>query len=173
MIITEILGNVATTPLHGRQRDPLPLEWFEPTKRILRKHSAGGRDVAIRLVREGQRLHEGDIVWQDEHTAVVVDILPAEAIVVAPTSLLQMGTICYEIGNKHLPLFIQDDQVLVPYEAPLFRLLTAAGYQPQRETRKLLHMLKANVEPHGHGGGSAAGGGESLFTKILNLTTKP
>ena len=172
MIITEVVGNEATMPLNGRQRDPLPLEWFEPTKRILRKHSAGGREVAIKLVREGQRLHEGDIVWQDEHTAVVVDILPAEAIVVAPTSLLQMGTICYEIGNKHLPIFIQDDRVLVPYEAPLFRLLEATGYQPQRQTCKLLNMLKANVGPHGHGGGSSSGG-ESLFAKILNLTTKP
>lgn len=171
MIITEVLGNVAITPLNGRQRDPLHLEWFEPTKRILRKHSAGGREMAIKLVREGQRLHEGDIVWQDEHTAVVVDILPSEAIVVTPTSLLQMGTICYEIGNKHLPMFIQDDQVLVPYEAPLFRLLEATGYQPLRQTCKLLNMLKANVEPHGHGGGSSSGG-ESLFTKILNLTTK-
>lgn len=170
MILTEVLGNTADTDLGGRQPDPLYLEWFEPTRRVLRKHTAAGREVAIRLVREGQRLHDGDIVWQDAHTAVIIEILPTEAIVIAPESLRHMGTICYEIGNKHLPLFIQDDQILVPYDAPLFRLLEAAGYRPRRQTRRLLQMLKANVEPHAHG--SAGGGGESLFTKILNLTTK-
>ena len=170
MIITEILGNTADTDLVGRRVDLLYLEWFEPTKRILRKHTAGGREVAVKLLREGQRLHDGDILWQDEQTAIVVEILPTEAIVVAPESMLQMGTICYEIGNKHMPMFIQDNQVLVPYEAPLFRLLEATGYNPQKQTRKLLHMLKANVEPHSHG--SSSGSGESLFSKILNLTTK-
>ncbi len=170
MIITEILGNLADTPLNGRQLDPLYLEWFEPTKRILRKHTHGGREVAVKLLREGQRLHDGDILWQDTQTVVVVEILPTETIVVEPQSMLQMGTICYEIGNKHMPMFIQDDQVLVPYEAPMFRLLEATGYKPQKQTRKLLNMLKANVEPHGHG--SASGTSESLFSKILNLTTK-
>ncbi len=169
MIIKEVLGNIADTPANGRQMDILYLEWFEPTKRILRKQTAAGREVAIKLFREGQQLHEGDILWQDEHSVIVVEILPTETIVVAPISMQQMGTICYEIGNKHLTMFIQDDQVLVPYEAPLFRLLEATGYRPEKQIRKLLNMLKANVEPHAHGNSSS---GESLFTKILNLTTK-
>ena len=169
MIITEILGNIEDNPLAGRQTDSLYLEWFETTKRILRKATARGREIAIKLTKEGQRLQDGDILWQNAATVIIVEILPAEAIVVTPASLRQMGAICYEIGNKHLPLFIQDDQVLVPYEAPLFRLLAAAGYQPQIQTRRLVDMLHANVAPHPH---PAAGPGETLFTKILNLTTK-
>lgn len=170
MLIKEILGNTAETPLAGRQPEYLYLEWFETTKRILRKETAASREVAIKLWQEGQQLQEGDILWQDSETAIVVSILPCEAIVVTPVNLLQMGTICYEIGNKHLPLFIQDNQVLVPYEAPLFRLLEATGYEPQIQQRKLLNMLKANVQPHAHS--SDSGSSQTLFTKILNLTTK-
>ena len=171
MIIKEIMGNTTHYSLSGKRPDYLYLEWFETTKRILRKETAFKREVAVKLIQEGTRLQEGDILWEDEQTAVVVSILPCESIVVSPVNLLQMGTICYEIGNKHLPLFIQDDQVLVPYEAPLFRLLDAAGYQPQKQTLQLLNLLKANVEPHEHGR-TSGGTGETLFTKILNLTTR-
>lgn len=170
MIIKEILGNRQNIPLHHRQTEILYLEWFETTKRILRKETAAGRDIAIKLTQEGQRLQDGDILWQDDQIEIVVEIIPTEAIVVTPATLLQMGTICYEIGNKHLPLFIQDDEVLVPYEAPLFRLLEAGGYQPRREIRQLKNLLKATIEPHAHGGPPSSG--ETLFTKILNLTTK-
>ncbi len=170
MIIKEILGNTATAKLNGRKPDYLYLEWFETTKRILRKETASGQEIAIKLWQEGLRLQDGDILWQNRDTVIVVAVLPCEAIVITPVNLLQMGTICYEIGNKHLPLFIQDNQVLVPYEAPLFRLLTAGGYEPQIQTCKLLNMLKANVQPHAHENNES--GRETLFTKILNLTTK-
>ena len=170
MIIKEILGNRQNIPLHSRETDTLFLEWFETTKRILRKETTAGRDIAIKLTKEGQRLQDGDILWQEADLTIIVEIIPTEAIVVTPATLLQMGTICYEIGNKHLPLFIQDDQVLVPYEAPLFRLLEAGGYQPRREIRQLRNILKANVEPHAHTGPITSG--ETLFTRILNLTTK-
>ncbi|QNF35320.1 urease accessory protein UreE [Adhaeribacter swui] len=170
MIIKEIVGNTASVPINNREIDYLHLEWFETTKRIIRKETANGLELAVKLWQEGIRLQEGDILWLDEQKAIVVSILPCEAIVITPHNLLQMGTICYEIGNKHLPLFIQDDQVLVSYEAPLFRLLAAAGYEPTIQKRKLLNMLKANVQPHEHGREGKSS--ETLFTKILNLTTK-
>ncbi len=170
MIIKEIVGNTASISLVNREIDYLYLEWFETTKRIIRKETASGQEVAVKLWTEGLRLQEGDILWQNEIKAIVVSIIPCQTIVITPQSLLEMGTICYEIGNKHLPLFIQDNQVLVPYEAPLFRLLAAADYQIQIQNRKLLHMLKANVSPHEHAPEKKSG--ETLFTKILNLTAK-
>lgn len=170
MIIKQIVGNTASTPLGNRAIDYLYLEWFETTKRIIRKETSFGQEVAIKLWQEGLRLQEEDILWLDDQKAIVVSILPCDAIVITPLNLLQMGAICYEIGNKHLPLFIQDDQVLVPYEAPLFNLLVASGYKPVVQNRKLLNMLKANVQPHEHGREGKSS--ETLFSKILNLTTK-
>lgn len=165
MIIKQVLGTTATLLLDGLTLDRLELEWFETAKRIQRKTTAGGMEVAIRFLKEGQRLRQHDVLYLDEEKAVVVHIRPCDAIVVSPQSLLQMGTICYEIGNKHLPLFIQDDQVLIPYEEPLFRWLSVNGYEPVKEEKQLVNMLQTNVEPHEHGG-------TSLFTKIMNLTSK-
>lgn len=166
VLVKEIVGNKATTDLDGRTVDLLEMEWFETTRKVQRLKSNGGMEIAIKLLREGQRLRQDDIVYQDDKKAVLVYVKPCEVIVLTPSSMLEMGTICYEIGNKHLPLFIQDNEVLMPYENPMFRWLEASGYAPQKQERQLLNLLKSNVEPHGHGGSDS-----SLFSKIINLAS--
>jgi urease accessory protein len=162
MIIQQIIGNMQTQSIEGLEIDLLEIEWFEATKRIQRRQTNAGMEIAIKFIQEGQRLHQDDILYQDDKKVVVVHIKPCEAIVMTPSSLLEMGTICYEIGNKHLPLFIQNDQIMMPFEMPMFRWLEASGYSPEKQEIQLLHLLKSNVAPHGHGS-------TSLFTKILNI----
>jgi urease accessory protein len=78
--------------------------------------------------------------------------------------MFEMASICYEIGNKHLPLFFENDELLVPFEMPLYKLLTAQGYGVKQEQRKLLQPLKTTVSPHSNSS-------ETLFSKIMKLTT--
>ncbi|MGE8537581.1 urease accessory protein UreE [Chryseobacterium sp. JV274] len=163
MIINQITGNLSENPT-GKTIDYLDLEWFETTKRIQRKKTRQGTDVAIKFLREGQRLREGDILFEDAEKIIAVNVLETEAIVMSPASLLEMGTVCYEIGNKHIPLFIQNDKVLLPFEMPMFRWLEASGFNPEKQSVKLLNLLKSNVEPHGHGSL-----GSTIFTKILKM----
>ncbi len=165
MIIENVIGSREALFTPGMQTDLLELEWFETTRRIQRKTTRDGMPVAIRLLREGQRLRHDDVLYRDEKKLVVVSVKPCEAIVLRPQSMLEMGTVCYEIGNKHMPLFIQDNEVLMPFEAPMFRWLDAAGYKPMKAERQLLNLLKSNVEPHSHGSG-----GPSLFSRIMSLT---
>lgn len=200
MICKEVIGNVATYPIGNKTKDILNLEWHETTKRIMRKKSEGGQEVIIQFLKEGTRLKEGDILYEDNDKVVIVNILPCDVIQVTPRSIYEMGTVCYEIGNKHLPLFIQDDHVFIPYERPLEHLLIAAGYDVSKQKRKLLNMLKANAEPHDHGDGehhhhhgdhshdhdhdhthdhhhhgeshSHEESGRSLFSKIQDLSNK-
>lgn len=166
MLIKEILGNTAQQSLDKLTIDLLEIEWYEATKRIQRKTSNGGTDLSLKFLKEGQRLHEGDILYQDNEKAIVVHIKPCDAIVIKPKTMLQMGTVCYEIGNKHMPLFIQEELVLMPFEMPMFRWLEASGYEPLKEEHQLLNLLKSNVEPHGHSGST------SLFSKIINIASK-
>jgi urease accessory protein len=165
MIIKQIIGNTATISVEGLIKDILELEWFETTRRIQRKTTKGGMEIAFRFLKEGHRLLQNDIVFMNEEKAVVIHIKPCESIVVSPRSLLEMGTICYEIGNKHLPVFIQDNQVLIPFEEPLFRWLGSGNFNPVKEIRQLHNMLQSNVAPHDHGG-------ISLFAKIISLASK-
>jgi urease accessory protein len=165
MLIKEKVGNLASFEVSSRKIDLLPIEWFETNKRILHKRTKGGIEAIIKFLKESPDLKQDDVLFEDDESIIAIDIQPADAIIVQPKSMYQMAALCYEIGNKHLPLFYFNDEILVPYEAPLFRMLTAAGYSPAVEKRKLLHQLKTNVSPHQHAGNT------SLFSKILQLTT--
>ncbi|PSL27048.1 urease accessory protein UreE [Chitinophaga ginsengisoli] len=166
IIIEKIEGNVVNGSAAQRVIDPLLLEWFETGKRLLRRHTQGGQEVALRFMREAPMLQQGDIVWMDDKKAIAIDIIPAAAIVLQPVTMKDMATVCYEIGNKHLPLFLEGNEVLVPYEEPLFRWLEAKGHHPMKEQRRLTNMLRSNIIPHEHGSSG------SLFSKIMQLASK-
>lgn len=162
MLIKEKLQHLSTYETTGRNIDWLVLEWYETNKRILHKRTASGKEVTIKFLQENQNLTQGDVLYEDVETIIAVDIADCDVIVVKPKSMYEMAAVCYEIGNKHLPLFYENEEVLVAYEAPLLRLLKNAGYDVAEGKRKLLHPLKTTVTPHSS---------SSLFSKIMNLTT--
>ena len=166
MLIKEKTGNLASFDTYHRSIDVVLIEWYETSKRILHKRSKSGKEIVIKFMNEAQSLTEGDILWQDETSVIAVEIPPCEAIIIRPNSMYKMASLCYEIGNKHLPLFYDNDEITVPFEAPLFKLLSAAGYEPKKESRKLLNHLKTTVSPH-----ALTESKQSLFSKILQLTT--
>jgi urease accessory protein len=165
MLIQEKIGHIASFPVDGRAIDLLELEWFETGKRILRKRTAAGRELALKFLRESPALTQGDILYAGEKELIIVGILPCASIVFYPSSVFEIASVCYEIGNKHLPLFMEEEALLVPYEAPLFRQLQAQGYDVRKEDRQLLRSLKTTVAAHAHGGGR-----DGLLTKILQIT---
>jgi urease accessory protein len=163
MLVKEKIGNILMFPIHNKQVDVLELEWFETNKRIMHKKTKGGLTIDIRFLRENPNLGDGDILFADDKLVVKVEILECDALVIQPANTFEVASICYEIGNKHLPLFYHNDQLLVAYDAPLFRLLSSVGYKVERSVQKLLNPLKTSVAPHGSSG-------DSLFTKIMKLT---
>jgi urease accessory protein len=165
MMIKEKIGNVSNFPVENKVIDYLLLDWFETGKRILHKKTASGQDVVMKFMGENQQLTQGDILFADKSRLIVVVIKPCDALVIKPRSTFEVASLCYEIGNKHLPLFYQDNNLLVAYDAPLYRLLVSAGYELTREEATLLSPLKTTVSPHGNGGQ------DSLFSKIMKLTS--
>ena len=163
MLIQQKIGHIKDYPNNTKAIDWLKLQWFETNKRIQRKHTESGLEIAIKFLRENPNLTQGDILFEDEKSIIAIDILPCECIVVAPKNMFEMASVCYEIGNKHLPLFFDKEELLVPNEMPLYKLLTAQGYIVKQEQRQLLQPLKTSVAPHGNSN-------DSLFSKIMKLT---
>jgi len=115
--------------------DFLQLEWYDTTKRILRVTADSGREMAIRNLDEEQ-LYHGDILYRDGQDIIVVQIVPCLCIVFQPTSLRDMAIVCFEIGNKHTPIFIdKDNEVIIAFESPLYRFLKRGGFEPRIENR--------------------------------------
>jgi len=163
MLIQAKIGHIDAYELGNRSVDWLQLEWFEAGKRILRRKTQAGKELALKFLAEHAGLTQGDIIYSDEQSIIAIEILPCECIVVKPASMFEMASACYEIGNKHLPLYFEVNCLLVPFEMPLYKLLTAQGYTVSIENRKLLQPLKTTVAPHGQGN-------ESLFTRIMKMT---
>lgn len=164
MLVQKKIGNIVEHINTSKTIDWLIFEWFETNKRILRKRTRSGIEVSLKFLQENPSLTQGDILFEDEQTIIAVEVVACDCLIVAPKNMFEMASVCYEIGNKHLPLFFENDEVLVPFEMPLYKLLTAQGYLVKQEKRKLLHPLKTTVAPHG-------ADRESLFSKIMKLTT--
>ncbi len=162
MLVKEKIGTIGFFAINNRKLDYLVLEWYETNKRILHKKTMGGHDITLKFLNENPQLAEGDVIYEDDFNIVVVEIAACQAIIIRPRTMFEMASACYEIGNKHVPLFYENEELLVPFEPPLFRTLTASGFDAVEEKRKLLHPLKTTVRPHGEG--------VSLFSKIMKFS---
>ena len=135
-IMDTILGDLISLQDEGKIThqtiERVALQWYESERNILRKTTDTGREVAFRLLKEGQRLKHDDVVFISDELAIVIEILPSEVIVLSPKTLPEMARACYEIGNKHSPLFLDGDEVTLPYDKPMFEWLQAAGFEPQK-----------------------------------------
>lgn len=165
MVVTKKIGHINSLQHQHKPVDWLHLEWYETAKRIMHQRTESGRDVVIKFMGESQQLTQGDILFEDLDTIIAVDILACNAIVIFPSTMYEMACVCYEIGNKHLPVFYKDDSVLVPFDMPLFKLLLAQGYKVKQGQRKLVQALKTTVAPHGSGNN-----GETIFSKIMKIS---
>ena len=161
MLIQQKIRNFGNEPAPA-STDWLPLEWYETRKRILHRKTLGGRELSLRFLQENPELTEGDVLFENSELLIAVTVIPCPCMIIRPDDILTAAAVCYEIGNRHLPLFYEDNELLVPYDKPLMQLLLAQGYQVSSADRKLLHPLKTTVTPHGEN--------SSLFSKIMKRT---
>jgi urease accessory protein len=136
LIAREILGNI-DSDRHSLEVDYLQLEWFDTSKKIIRAITVGGREIGFRNL-TSRHLSDGDILYRDEALdfCIVVHILPCSCLVFRATDAKQMAYACFEIGNRHVPIFINEQhEVITAFEKPLFDLLTRRGLMPTMETR--------------------------------------
>ena len=164
MLIQEIKGNIKSFLANHKTIDSVAFEWYETNKRIQRKVTKSGIDISLKFLNNNPAITEGDILFEDEISIIIAEVLPCECLIIAPKNMFEMASIFYEIGNKHVPLFFENDELLVPFEKPLFKLLISLGYSIKQEQRKLVQSLKTTVTAHGNQS-------ETLFSKIMKLTT--
>jgi urease accessory protein len=166
MLIKEKIGNLSSFEDDGRAIDRLPLEWYECTKRILHKKTGNGREVVLKFLKEAHQLQPDDVLYADAECLIVVDVLPCEAIVLTPASMYEMAYACYAIGNKHLPIYYNNDALVLPYDPPILKVLQTAGLKPEVQKKQLTgQLITTGVSTHAHDRGV------SLLSKILKLTT--
>jgi urease accessory protein len=115
-----VLGDCQEARFYGRRVDHLWLSSAEAAKRILRRSTDAGTDVAIDLPR-GSYLSEGAVLADDGERIVVVARAPEPALVVTFSSELDRvalveaaARIGLAFGNQHVPVEIAGDALRIP-----------------------------------------------------------
>ncbi|WP_367329883.1 urease accessory protein UreE [Sphingobacterium multivorum] len=137
LLARDIKGNIWTdgTDQDGVELDFLELEWFDTERRIIRGFTVAGREIGFKNLGT-ESLFDGDILFETKDLRIAVRILPCPCLVVRPKNLLDMARICLEIGNKHIPVFINAaHEIIAAYENPLWETLERAGFTPTKELR--------------------------------------
>lgn len=124
ILIEKKLGNIREPKWNGAVVDYLSLEQWEAPRTRLRKHTAGGIELAISLPRS-VHLHDGDVLHHDSgenrivvakirmKEVMVIDLQDIDAMTVSEIVRLafEMG---HALGNQHWPAVIKKTTIYIP-----------------------------------------------------------
>lgn len=142
MIFVEALLEAAPA---GSLRDPVVLSWEDRARTRQRITTQGGRSLAIKLA-TGTRLLPGAVLFAGEGWHVEVEAAPEDVWVVHASDHRRLFRVAWEIGNRHFPVDLGDDEVAVLYDHTLAELWSRLGVTARRERRPFL----AEMRPHAH-----------------------
>ncbi len=154
MIVERILGNI-----HTEQREEtiicVPFAWFEVDKKRIKKMAKNGTELGVMVEAV---LKDGDILAIQDGYAYVCEIMPSELTKIQVSTMQEMGRLCFELGNRHLSLKIEEHAVLVPYDKPTFLYLEKLGFQVEHVQEKFsdfteckAHGSSEKNHNHAHG----------------------
>src|SRR5262245_56900364 len=135
--------------LRGKERDTLSLTWEERRWTRKRARTSGGRDVAFALP-TGSLLRPGAVVLIEDDWYLVIEGCPEPVLAVSPRDRAEAVRIAFDVGNRHFPLAIDGEGLLVPDDTAMEQLLTRLGARWERR--------RAVFEPEGSGGSPDAHG---------------
>ena len=109
MLCEQILGKLHDFDTTGKTIEYVDIEWHEAFKKIHKKTTDKGTEVGIRMDDSilARGLYQDDVIYADDEKLVVVNTPPCEVIRVSltPGHEKMSAKVCYEIGNRHAPLF--------------------------------------------------------------------
>jgi urease accessory protein len=147
-IVHEPLGNLATFDAGGRTVERVTIASDDLAKRLLRLRGAT-RDLGVRLA-DGGRLRDGDVLYADAERVIALEVLPDVVLVCRPESLARAATVAHALGNRHLPMLIDGDALIVRDDRLVEELFTGLGVPFARESRTLAAPFRHAHAPHGH-----------------------
>lgn len=150
MKITNVVGRIDDYPDY--RVDQLVLHSDDLARRVLRAHSKSGAELKIVLSR-GTVLHRGDVLFVDvtERSVIAIEVEPEAVLVVYPTNFAETAEASHQLGNRHIPIQLLENQILVPYHPTLDRLFQSLNIRSERELRTLEKPFLHVFAPHMHG----------------------
>ena len=156
MLCEKILGKLEEMDVKGRRVEYVEIEWHEAFKKIHRKTSDQGTDVGIRMDDSvlSRGLFQGDVIYADEEVVVAVSTPPCEVIEISltPGHDMMAAKVCYEIGNRHAPLFWGENGTYITiYDEPMMAMVSKIhGVRAEKKLMKLDFDKRISAAIHNH-----------------------
>ncbi len=148
IVITAAAVPVASAALEGRRRDTLCLTWEERRWTRRRVVTTAGREVGLALP-TGSLLRPGDIVAVEADWYLEIEGRPEPVLAVTPRSRDEAIRIAFDVGNRHFPLAMEGDDLLVPDDTAMEQLFCRLGVLWQRRAAVFAPLGGAYAEEHG------------------------
>jgi urease accessory protein len=141
MILDKILGNIKDMEDIHCHVERIYLESDELLKRVLRVTSDHGHEYGISLPK-GSEMRDGDILFNDGHNMVVISVKEDDVIVITPRDINEMGEVAHNLGNKHLPVQIEDGKIIIQYDYLVEKFLQDLKVNFERKNMKLKQAFR-------------------------------
>ena len=141
MILDKILGNIKDMEDIHCHVERIYLESDELLKRVLRVTSDHGHEYGISLPK-GSEMRDGDILFNDGHNMVVISVKEDDVIVITPRDINEMGEVAHNLGNKHLPVLIEDGKIIIQYDYLVEKFLQDLQVNFERKNMKLKQAFR-------------------------------
>lgn len=148
MLIEKIIGNITSEEeIAGKTTEWIELDWEELGKRILRTETDQGTDIALRLSGE-EPLRYGDLLYEDDTRRIAIRTKLEPVIVIYPKNMTEMGKAAFELGNRHTPSLIEDNEIIVRADHTINPLLDEVGVAYETTERRFKQPFKYRGHSH-------------------------
>lgn len=143
-----VLGPLATFAVGTRTLERVTVRSDDLAKRVLR-FATGAGEIGVRF--DGaDRLRDGDVIFADEERVVAVRVGADDVLVLRPPTLAAAIGLAHALGNRHLPIQIDGDAIVVRYDPLLAALAGEHGAAVTREQRVAAAPFRHVHAPHAH-----------------------
>jgi urease accessory protein len=130
------LGNLATYDVGSRTLERIEIASDDLAKRLLRLRAAGIARSGCGS-RTGAHVRDGDVIFADDARVIAVAVAPDVVLVCRPQSIAQALAVAHALGNRHLPVQIDGDALVVRDDRLVEDLLREMDVPFAREPRRL------------------------------------
>jgi len=148
-IIEQIAPSAAPNEIAGKKRDSLILTSEQRRWVRGRFTTTGGREIALALP-TGTTLEPGSVAWVGPDWYLAIEAAPESVLAILPADARAAVRIAFDIGNRHFPLAMDGDALLVPDDTAMVQLLDRIGVRWERRQAAFQPIGKAHSHDHPH-----------------------
>jgi urease accessory protein len=134
--------------LRAKEEDKLVLTWEQRRWMRGRFTTERGRKIAIALP-TGTTLVPGAILYVGADWYLKIEAAIEAVLEIFPSNYNEAVKIAFEVGNRHFPLALEENKILVPDDKVMVRLMERLGAPWER--RQAIFDPIGNTQPHQHG----------------------